>query len=236
MPELAQERMAKMPFKERAILRGRRDSHRDHRGRAGLLQYSWSNQVSEATSLRLADSLQMSMINWHLDLFRDFSQICLALGVDPDGEAPADLQQFARSFADWKAGAPYPELVSGLYILRPDTDSAVPVSLRFDPVSGRFEPSELAGESGRICAKRLQAVRVKSKRAAPGTPAAAERQVLLRRRPSNSSKVFIPAECWPAGDSIPNSRSGASHCSHAGSDLRPRAIRAARMDRAAIEQ
>ena len=56
-----------------------------------FLQYNWSNQVSEATSLRLADSLQMSMINWHLDLFRDFSQICLALGADPDGEAPADV-------------------------------------------------------------------------------------------------------------------------------------------------
>jgi len=33
----------------------------------GVLQYRWSNQVSEATSIRLADSLQMSMINWHLD-------------------------------------------------------------------------------------------------------------------------------------------------------------------------
>ena len=39
----------------------------------GVLQYRWSNQVSEATSIRLADSLQMSMINWHLDFFRAFS-------------------------------------------------------------------------------------------------------------------------------------------------------------------
>src|ERR1700722_12955077 len=83
----------------------------------GVLQYSWSNQVSEATSLRLADSLQMSMINWHLDLFRDFSQICLALGVDPSGAPPDDLQQYARSYAAWKAAAPYPGLVSNLYLL-----------------------------------------------------------------------------------------------------------------------
>src|ERR1700741_715234 len=78
----------------------------------GVLQYRWSNQVSEATSLRLADSLQMSMINWHLDFFRDFSQICVALGVDPDGEAPADVQQIAKSFSEWKTGATYPDLVS----------------------------------------------------------------------------------------------------------------------------
>ena len=37
-----------------------------------VLQYRWSNQVSEATSIRLADSLQMSMINWHLDPFSRF--------------------------------------------------------------------------------------------------------------------------------------------------------------------
>ena len=48
------------------------------------LQYRWSNQVSEATSIRLADSLQMSMINWHLDFFRDFSEICVAMRVDPE--------------------------------------------------------------------------------------------------------------------------------------------------------
>jgi signal transduction histidine kinase len=100
-----------------------------------FLQYHWSNQVSEATSLRLADSLQMSMVNWHLDLFRDLSQICVALGVDPDGEPPADLQQFARSFAEWKAGAAYPELVSDFYILQSD-EAAHP--LRFDPASRHF--------------------------------------------------------------------------------------------------
>ncbi len=50
----------------------------------GVLQYRWSNQVSEATSIRLADSLQMSMINWHLDFFRVFSEICVALRVDPE--------------------------------------------------------------------------------------------------------------------------------------------------------
>ena len=48
------------------------------------LQYRWSNQVSEATSVRLADSLQMSLINWHLDFFRDFSEIGLALRADPE--------------------------------------------------------------------------------------------------------------------------------------------------------
>src|SRR5580692_9539461 len=59
----------------------------------GALQYRWSNQVSEATSIRLADSLQMSMINWHLDFFRDFSEICVAMRVEPDGVTRDDWDQ-----------------------------------------------------------------------------------------------------------------------------------------------
>src|SRR5579872_6375747 len=84
----------------------------------GLLQYRWSNQVSEATSIRLADSLQMSMVNWHLDFFRDFSEICVAMRVDPETGAHGDWNQYARRFADWKKSTANPNLVSGLYILR----------------------------------------------------------------------------------------------------------------------
>src|SRR5580658_8015814 len=66
-----------------------------------VMQYNWSNQVSEATSLRLADSLQMSMINWHLDFFRVFSQVCVALRVDPESSTADDWDQYARRYVDW---------------------------------------------------------------------------------------------------------------------------------------
>jgi signal transduction histidine kinase len=105
-----------------------------------VLQYNWSNQVSEATSLRLADSLQMSMINWHLDFFRVFSQICLTLDVDPDGDPPPDMQDFARSFAGWKAGAAYPDLVSDFYILPSEKASHATV-LRYDAATKHLEPA-----------------------------------------------------------------------------------------------
>jgi signal transduction histidine kinase len=137
------------------------------------LQYSWSNQVSEATSLRLADSLQMSMINWHLDLFRDFSQICLALGVDPSGAPPDDLQQYARSYAAWKAAAPYPGLVSNLYLLQPGKGPGS-LELRFDPSTREFEPHDwpanLAGLRERMQQAALRnAVRSASHRPAPAS-------------------------------------------------------------------
>jgi signal transduction histidine kinase len=138
-------RMGKRPFTERAISAAVVIPAAVVVIALALLQYNWSNQVSEATSIRLADSLQMSMINWHLDLFRDLTQICVALGVDPDGAGPADVQQFARSFAEWRADAPYPELVSGFYIVPANRSSRAAV-LRFDPVSRRFVPDELPAE------------------------------------------------------------------------------------------
>src|ERR1700744_4741406 len=81
-----------------------------------VLQYSWSNQVSEATSMRLADSLQMSMVNWHMDLFREFSQICLTLGSDPEGELDSDPNQIVRPYQEWRAEAAHPDLISNIYI------------------------------------------------------------------------------------------------------------------------
>jgi len=77
------------------------------------LLYRWSNQVSEATSVRLADSLQMSMVNWHLNLFRDLSDICLAMRVDPDERA--DLDPYVRRFVEWRTAAPIRSRRSFIY-------------------------------------------------------------------------------------------------------------------------
>ena len=96
------------------------------------LQFRWSNQVSEATSIRLADSLQMSMINWHLDLFRDFSEICMAMRVDPEEGSKSDWDQYANRFAEWKKATAHPELVSNIYLLSSDKTSDS-MALRLDP-------------------------------------------------------------------------------------------------------
>jgi len=103
------------------------------------LQYRWSNQISEATSVRLADSLQMSLINWHLDFFRDFSEICFTLRVDPARNAQGELDQYARLFAEWKAMTAHPDLVSNLYALQSGEGSQPRVS-RLNPGTRRFEP------------------------------------------------------------------------------------------------
>jgi signal transduction histidine kinase len=103
-----------------------------------VLQYRWSSRVSEATAIRLADSLQMSMMNWQKDFFRCFSEIGQALRIDPIDDQSADVGQYVRRFAEWKAAAKYPNVVSNFYVLESDADVR-PRALRLNPRTRRFE-------------------------------------------------------------------------------------------------
>lgn len=104
-----------------------------------ILQYRWTAQVSEATSVRLADTLQLSMINWHLDFFRNFSEVSLAMRADSEPSVRRDPAHYARQLAEWRAMATYPDLVANVYLVGVDLASR-PVARRLDRTAGRFEP------------------------------------------------------------------------------------------------
>jgi signal transduction histidine kinase len=103
----------------------------------GGLLYRWSNQVSESTSVRLADSLQMSMTNWHLNLYRDLSDVAGALRVDSENSNNLDLH--ARRFKDWRAVAQYRDVATAFYVLKPGDPANL---LRLDFETYQFKPSE----------------------------------------------------------------------------------------------
>ena len=106
-----------------------------------VLEYRWSTRVSEATAVRLADSLQMSMMNWQKDFFRYFSEIGLALRIDPVEDAPRDASRYVRRFAEWQAAARYPNLVSGVYVLKLNATAQSP-ALWLNSTARRFEPQK----------------------------------------------------------------------------------------------
>lgn len=105
-----------------------------------VLQYRWSNEVVEATGVRLADTLQLSMINWHLDFLRNFSEIGVSFRVNPEHEV-SELDQYVRPFAEWKLVARYPDLISDVYVLKSD-ESATLSALRLDMSNRRFQSAE----------------------------------------------------------------------------------------------
>ncbi len=131
----------KVPFKERTISTAVVIPSAIIVAALAMLQYRWSTRISEATAVRLADSLQMSMMNWQKDFFRYFSEIGLALRIDPVEDAPGDVGQYVRRFAEWKAVAKYPKLVSNVYLLKSDA-TARPQALRLNSPARRFEPED----------------------------------------------------------------------------------------------
>jgi signal transduction histidine kinase len=75
--------------------------------------------------VRLADSLQLSMINWHLDLFRNLSEVCLTMRT-PGGDE-GRVAQLAERLAEWRSIARYPELVATVYIVRREAPDRVDI-------------------------------------------------------------------------------------------------------------
>ncbi len=128
----------KLPFKQRTISTAVIIPSAIVVAALALLQYRWSTRVSEATAVRLADSLQMSIMNLQKDLFRYFSEISVALRIDPIEDSPADVNRYVRRFAEWKAVTKYPKLVSNVWILTPDAGIKQPAS-RLNLTAGRFE-------------------------------------------------------------------------------------------------
>ena len=135
------------------------------------MQYRWSNQVSQATSVRLADSLRMSMIDWHLDLFRNLAEACLSMRASPDVVPRDDLTRYQRGYEEWKRAAAYPDLISNLYVMQSQDGGHARV-LRLDPASGQFVP-QAAGEKDSLAGLRqvLERRATELSQAPPGGPA-----------------------------------------------------------------
>lgn len=106
-----------------------------------VLQYRWSNHASEATGVRLADTLQLSMVNWHLDFLRNFSEVCLTMRLDLEGGPGEDPSRYAQRFAEWRAVAGYPDLVSNVYLLQAGPPGEAG-TLRLNVATRSFEAAE----------------------------------------------------------------------------------------------
>ena len=79
-----------------------------------VLQYRSNREITDTTGVRLADTLQMSLVNWHVDFERNFTDITRALDLRAPGNASAEA--LGAGLAEWRRSARYPGLVSGLFV------------------------------------------------------------------------------------------------------------------------
>ncbi|MGE0392651.1 MAG: sensor histidine kinase [Vicinamibacterales bacterium] len=93
-----------------------------------VLQYRSSREAAEATGLRLADTLQMSLVNWHVDFERSLTGLTGTLDVQLAGVATPE--RVSAALRVWRRTARYPALVRQVLLYVPATGAgeAVPVS------------------------------------------------------------------------------------------------------------
>lgn len=96
-----------------------------------LMQLRSTNQIDEATESRIGSNLESQMIDWHLDFYRRFSSICVALQVGPDSGTFDDWSNFRDRYAQWRQTAQAPQLVRNLYLWE-TSQKAAPQLLSLD--------------------------------------------------------------------------------------------------------
>lgn len=104
-----------------------------------VFQYIWSEQAMRASTASMASLLRSSMLDWHMEFFHQFSDLCLAMRVNPDPDALEDKTNYARRFQLWKQTAEFPEFASDVFIWEL-TDPDDPKIQRLNTQTGRFEP------------------------------------------------------------------------------------------------
>jgi len=117
-----------------------------------VLQYRWNREASEATGVRLADALQLSMINWHLDLFRNLSEVGLTMRMAAEYPSGDDYNEFAERFVEWRSVARYPDLVANVYVIHRRPDDRLE-TFRLTPETDRFDSVEWPSVLGTLDAE-----------------------------------------------------------------------------------
>lgn len=122
------------------------------------LQYRWTAEVTGVNEFRVGRDLESVMIKWHLDLYREFSAICVALQVGPDSGAHDSWKDYLERYIKWSRGEQKqnsivnlyrnPDLIEGVYIW--ETSRKTPRLLRFNVEKGTIDVSSVRPELQRL--------------------------------------------------------------------------------------
>lgn len=111
------------------------------------LQYYWLGQVSEGASERLHSSLRTSATGFRRDFNREFIRAYLNFQIDSFA-TPLDREGIERyhldHFEQWNQTAPYPQLISDLFLV--NYDQGLPRLSYLNAQTKRFELTEWSGE------------------------------------------------------------------------------------------
>ena len=110
-----------------------------------MLQYHWSQEVSDATSARLQANLESYVFSWREDLSRELTSVFTALQADPSLPESEKTAQYAQQYQTWSQTATHPNLISGVFQLE-GGGTKDPHLLQLNTTTNQFEPAEWPAE------------------------------------------------------------------------------------------
>jgi two-component system, OmpR family, sensor histidine kinase SenX3 len=128
----------KLPFKERVFLSLVVVVLAGVLVALAVLQYRWSNEVSDATSARLQATLESHMFSWRDDLSRELTSVLTALQANPSQPLPDMAAQYAQEYQTWSQSAPQ-NPVSGILLMEAAGTEHARL-LQLDTSSNEFKP------------------------------------------------------------------------------------------------
>jgi signal transduction histidine kinase len=109
------------------------------------LQYYWLGQVSQGASERLQSSLRSSATEFRRDFNREFIRAYLNFHINSLA-LPKDIEQYhVQRFEQWQQSAPYPQLISSVFVVSYDEQDR-PLLSRLNIQTKRLESSDWSGD------------------------------------------------------------------------------------------
>lgn len=170
-----------------------------------LLQYHWNAQIRNAMEVRFGADLESVMSTWHLNLYREFSTICIALQVGPDSGERNQWNDYLRRYEEWRNAARNAGFIENIYS-NPEVVSQIYVYETSRPPSGRlfrFNPD----------ADRIE-----------NSPIPLPLQSLLQRLQQRSSNLRVALRAWESEEQFRSELSDSSALASSTDTTRPNAI------------
>ena len=108
--------MVRLPFKERIFLSVVVVGLAAVLVALAILQYRWSNEISDAAGARLQANLSASMLSWRDDLYRELTSGLSALQANPMLSLREKEAQYAQQYQAWSQTASHANLVSHVFL------------------------------------------------------------------------------------------------------------------------
>jgi signal transduction histidine kinase len=106
-----------------------------------VLQFRWLGEVSRAERDRMQSSLKTAVANFTQEFDSQVTRAYTTFQMDGHTLRERDWQAYARRYDFWMQTQPFPQLVSGVYLVEPAGPGKLQLA-RFDRTAARFEPTE----------------------------------------------------------------------------------------------